>query len=33
MFSGMKTEDLSAIYNYLMGLEPKKNRVIKFVAN
>lgn len=30
MFSGMKEEDLRAIYKYLMSLEPIKNKVEKF---
>ncbi len=30
MLSGLKTEDLQAIYSYLRTLEPKKNLVVKF---
>ena len=33
MFSGMETEDLSAIYLYLMHLEPQKNKVVRFIAD
>ena len=29
MYSGMKTEDLSAIYDYLRSVEPKKNAVVR----
>jgi hypothetical protein len=31
MFSGMKKDDLSALYAYLMSLEPKENNVTRFV--
>jgi len=33
MFSGMTNSDLSAIYAYLMSLEPKKNSVTRFVPD
>lgn len=33
MYSGMKEEDLKAIFAYLQSLEPQKNKVDKFTAN
>jgi len=33
MFSGMKYDDLSAIYAYLRSLEPKKNAVTRFIPD
>lgn len=33
MFSGMKVEDLSAIYSYLHSLKPIENTVVKFVPD
>jgi hypothetical protein len=33
MYSGMKEEDLRAIYAYLKTIEPIKNEVIKFTAS
>jgi mono/diheme cytochrome c family protein len=33
MFAGMKESDLSAIYTYLMSLEPKKNKVERFIPD
>lgn len=33
MFSGMTESDLSALYAYLMSLEPKKNKVERFVPD
>lgn len=33
MLAGMHNEDLSAIYTYLMSLEPKENQFIKFVPD
>lgn len=33
MYSGMKEEDLKAIYAYLKTIEPKKNKVVKFTSS
>lgn len=33
MFGGMHEDDLSAIYTYLMSLEPKVNEVTRFIAD
>ena len=33
MYSGMKESDLSSIYTYLMSLEPKSNKVVRFVPD
>jgi hypothetical protein len=33
MYAGMKENDLSAIYTYLMSLEPKRKKVERFVAD
>jgi hypothetical protein len=33
MYSGMKEEDIRAIYAYLKTIEPIKNEVIKFTAS
>jgi len=32
MYSGMKTEDLKAIYAYLQSLPPVDNKIEKFVV-
>ncbi|MCB2209076.1 MAG: cytochrome C [Bacteroidetes bacterium] len=33
MFAGMTVSDLSALYTYLMDLEPKTNKVVRFVPD
>jgi len=33
MFSGMEVEDLSALYTYLMNLEPKRNEITRFIPD
>ncbi|PLW98477.1 MAG: cytochrome C, partial [Marinilabiliales bacterium] len=33
MFAGMTEADLSALYAYLMSLEPKSNKVVRFVPD
>lgn len=33
MFAGMKNDDLSALYTYLMSVEPMNNKVERFVAD